>query len=93
MVGHCQGDEVINMFELLQGKMLCSHCRQPVTKNDLVMWVEDVEISEVFLVHRTVTNPKCDPAITKFLNDLYPEHHEQTLHIVNFFQIAEEDIK
>jgi hypothetical protein len=76
------------MFELVREKALCAHCRKPVTKNDLVMWVENAEPFEVYLVHRTVVNSKCDPAITKFLNDLYPDCNEQTLHIDEFFRIA-----
>ncbi len=76
------------MFELVREKALCAHCRKPVTKNDLVMWVEDADPFEVYLVHRTVVNRECDPAITKFLNELYPDHPELTLHIVDFFKIA-----
>ena len=76
------------MFELVQEKALCAHCRKPVTKNDLVMWVEDAEPFDVYLVHRTVVNSQCDPAITKFLNDLYPDHSELTLHIDQFLEIA-----
>lgn len=78
----------MDMYELVQEKALCAHCRKPVTKNDLVMWVEDAEPFDVYLVHRKVVNSECDPAITKFLNDLYPDLHEQTLHIDNFLEIA-----
>ena len=88
MVDHRQDYQVVNMFELVQEKALCAHCRKPVTKNDLVMWVEDAEPFDVYLVHRTVVNSQCDPAITKFLNDLYPDHSELTLHIDQFLEIA-----
>lgn len=83
----------MTMFELVKEKALCAHCRKPVTKNDLVMWVNDVEPFEIYLVHRRVVNNKCDPAITKFLNDLYPEHHELTLHIDDFFEMYEDIFK
>jgi hypothetical protein len=76
------------MYELVPEKAICAHCRKPVTNNDLVMWVDDVEPFEVYFVHRKIVNSECDPAITKFLNDLYPDLHEQTLHIDNFLEIA-----
>jgi hypothetical protein len=52
------------------------------------MWVEDADLFDVYLVHRKIVNRECDLAITKFLNDLYPDHPELTLHIVDFFEIA-----
>jgi hypothetical protein len=81
------------MFELIREKALCAHCRKPVTKNDLVMWVDGVEPFEIYLVHRKVVNSKCDPAITKFLNDLYPDRPELTEHIDTVFEMFERILK
>jgi hypothetical protein len=80
------------MFELVLEKALCAYCRKPVTKNDLVMWVEETEPFDVYLVHRTVVNSQCDPAITKFLNDLYPGHQEVTFHIDEFLEMAADSL-
>ena len=93
VVDHRQNHKVVSMFELIREKALCAHCRKPVTKNDLVMWVDGVEPFEVYLVHRKVVNSKCDPAITKFLNDLYPDRLELTEHIDTVLEMYEDRLK
>ena len=76
------------MYELVPEKALCAHCHKPVTTNDLVMWVDDVEPFGAYFVHTKFANSECDPAITKFLNDLFPEHNEKTLQIDDFLRMA-----
>ena len=60
--------------------ILCWHCKQPVTKDDLLMWVSSDTIKQYF-VHRYVVNPECDKTLTKYLNDKFPDKQELTIHI------------
>jgi len=68
------------LIDLACQNISCWHCKQPVTKDDLLMWASCDTIKQYF-VHRYIVNPQCDKALTKYLNDKFPDNQELTIHI------------